>query len=175
MTTVINLYGGPGTGKSTTAAHLFALFKQEGRNVELVTEYAKDKVWEKSFDVLGNQVYVLGKQYHRMYRLLGKTDYIITDSPLLFSLYYGKHLGDNFKNLVLELYRSMDNIDIFLTRVKKYELVGRMQTEEQARLIDGEIKYILNQNNISHQVIAATKHAANDIFSCLNGVETWLR
>ena len=39
---VINLYGGPGTGKSTTAAALFALIKREGYNVELVTEFAID-------------------------------------------------------------------------------------------------------------------------------------
>lgn len=162
-TTVINLYGGPGTGKSTTAAHLFALLKQDGINAELVTEYAKDKVWESSFGVLGNQVYVLGKQYHRMYRLLNKTDVIITDSPLLMSLYYGRNNGSSFNNLVLELYRSMSNIDIFLKRVKKYVPVGRMQNEEEAKQIDVELLGLLTGNNVTTFKIEANKEAANKI------------
>ena len=47
-TVVINLFGGPGCGKSTIAAELFAILKKQGYEVELVTEYAKDKVWEES-------------------------------------------------------------------------------------------------------------------------------
>lgn len=39
---VINLYGGPGTGKSTTAAMLFAKMKLAGFNCEYVPEFAKD-------------------------------------------------------------------------------------------------------------------------------------
>lgn len=175
MTTVINLYGGPGTGKSTTAAHLFALLKQEGKNAELVTEYAKDKVWENSLGVLGNQIYVLGKQYHRMYRLLGKTDYIVTDSPLLFSLYYGSGHGNSFKQLVLELYKSMDNVNVFLKRVKPYVAVGRMQTEDQAKHIDIELMNILSANNISYQTVVGDRVAADEIYNNVIGVGAWLR
>lgn len=167
MTKVINLYGGPGTGKSTTAAHLFALMKQASMNVELVTEYAKDKVWENSLGVLGNQVYILGKQYHRMFRLLNKTEYIITDSPLLFSLYYGSSHGDSFKNLVLDLYRSMDNIDIFLHRVKKYVPLGRMQTEPEAKAIDQALLEILDNLKIPYKSIRAEVLGANRIFELL--------
>lgn len=144
MTQIINLYGGPGTGKSTTAAHTFALLKHQGINCELVTEYAKDKVWEDSLEVLGNQIYVFGKQYHRIYRLLDKVDYIITDSPLLLSIHYAKAHGPLFKGLVYEVYNSMKNIDIFLERQKKYQAIGRLQTEEEAKVIDKEIRNILD-------------------------------
>lgn len=44
---VINLFGGPGIGKSTLAAGLFEHMKIAGFNVELVNEYAKDMVWEQ--------------------------------------------------------------------------------------------------------------------------------
>jgi len=37
MTLVVNLYGGPGTGKSTTAAATFAELKMAGINCELVS------------------------------------------------------------------------------------------------------------------------------------------
>jgi len=46
MTRVINLLGGPGVGKSTAAAKLFAKYKDEGKSVELVREYVKDWAWE---------------------------------------------------------------------------------------------------------------------------------
>ena len=41
-TLVINLFGGPGCGKSTTMARLFADLKARGYNVEMVSEFAKD-------------------------------------------------------------------------------------------------------------------------------------
>jgi hypothetical protein len=41
MTVVVNLFGGPGTGKSTTASGVFYHLKRDNRNVELVQEYAK--------------------------------------------------------------------------------------------------------------------------------------
>ena len=59
---LINLFGAPGAGKSTGAAYIFSQLKMRGVNVELVTEFAKDKVWEKSVEVFNNQAYIFGKQ-----------------------------------------------------------------------------------------------------------------
>jgi adenylate kinase family enzyme len=42
-TKYINIFGGPGAGKSTTAAALFAEMKRRGMNVELATEVAEDR------------------------------------------------------------------------------------------------------------------------------------
>lgn len=63
MTTVINLFGGPGAGKSTLAALLFHHLKIRGLSCEMALEYAKDKVWEESYSTLHNQIYVFGKQH----------------------------------------------------------------------------------------------------------------
>lgn len=162
---VINLYGGPGTGKSTTAAHLFALMKQAGINCELVTEYAKDKTWEESFNVLSNQLYVLAKQEHRLHRVSDKVDYIITDSPILLSLAYTDqpYLSD----LIMELRKKYDNIDIMLRRVKAYNPVGRSQTEDEARQLDSNIEGILFDKLTKHQAIEANHNAANVILKNL--------
>ena len=59
-----------------------------GVNAELVTEFAKDKVWEESKAVFQNQQYIFGKQYFRLTRLEGKVDVVVTDSPILLSAYY---------------------------------------------------------------------------------------
>ena len=48
---VVNLFGAPGAGKSTGAAYIFAMLKMAGINAELVTEFAKDKVYEETKEV----------------------------------------------------------------------------------------------------------------------------
>lgn len=57
-TLVVNLFGGPGSGKSTGAAYVFARLKMLGYNAELVTEFAKDKTWEKNETALAAQDYI---------------------------------------------------------------------------------------------------------------------
>ena len=44
---IVNLFGGPGTGKSICAAQIFVDLKFKNKNVELITEYTKDATWEK--------------------------------------------------------------------------------------------------------------------------------
>ena len=51
---VCNFFSGPGAGKSTLAAATFARLKMLNVNCELVTEFAKDKTWEKNFTALSN-------------------------------------------------------------------------------------------------------------------------
>ena len=52
---LVNLYGAPGAGKSSGAAYIFSKLKMAGVNAELVTEFAKDKVYEHSKKVFENQ------------------------------------------------------------------------------------------------------------------------
>jgi hypothetical protein len=148
MSLVINLYGGPGTGKSTTAALVFGLLKTLGVNAELVTEYAKDRVWDEHFAIFSNQIYLFGKQYHRLHRLVGKVDVIVTDAPILLSLFYGTNVPDSFRQLVYDTYSSMKNLDVFLRRKKPYNPAGRMQSEEQAKDIDVKLAELLTSRGI---------------------------
>lgn len=154
-TLLVNLFGGPGTGKSTTMAGLFSKLKMAGVDCEQAPEFAKDKVWEGSTKVLGNQLYIFGKQHHRLWRLAGKVSCIVTDSPLLIALYYGKHITtDTFKNLVLEEHNRFPTLNVFLKRVKVYNPSGRMQTEKEAKQIDVELLNILTNSGVEvvHEV-----------------------
>lgn len=56
----INIIGSPCSGKSTVAVNLFAELKKLGTEAELITEYAKDCVWENSIDTLEDQIFVFG-------------------------------------------------------------------------------------------------------------------
>ena len=147
--TVINLIGGPGSGKSTLAAELFVEMKKRHMNTELVTEYVKDKVWEESFAMMENQLYLFGKQHHRMWRLSKKCDIVVTDSPLILSLYYGSKCNTpcspTFMKLVVEEFNKYDNINIVLKRANRYNPLGRMQTEDEARQVDNELLEIVKR------------------------------
>ena len=167
-TTTVNLFGGPGTGKSTTAAYVFALLKLRGVNAELVPEYAKRKVWEESIKgVARNQLYIFAKQQHAVFCCLGKVDVVVTDSPLLLSLHHGAGLSKSFKALVLEEALKQNPLNIFLLRAKTYNPTGRTETEEEAKRIDVSIRNILDLEGIPYQHLAANENAAHKIVEIL--------
>jgi len=147
---VINLFGSPSAGKSTTAAGVFYELKRRGIRCELVTEYAKSRVWEESFKTLDDQIYVFAKQQHKMSVLKGKVDIIITDSPLLLSLYYGKNYSSNFKNLINEIHNEYENINYYIYHLGEYDEVGRMQTKEESLLIGENLINILKNNDVEY-------------------------
>lgn len=160
---VVNLFGGPGTGKSTTAAATFAELKYRNVNAELVTEFAKDKVWEQSIHVLGNQPYLLGKQFHRLWRLQDKVDVAITDSPLLLLLHYGREWPDEFRRMVLMLHDRFNALNFMLGREKVYNPSGRLQTEQEARDMDVLIRDILDSNFVPYENMPANRMAVSAI------------
>lgn len=169
MTKIINLFGSPGTGKSTTSAGLFFLMKGAQYNVELVTEYAKDLVWQERHKTFHDQYYLSAKQNHRLEVLRDKVDYIITDSPLLLSLIYvPKGYYTQFKPIIREIFDSYENINIFLKRAKPYNPLGRNQNEEESNEVAVQIKEMLSAEQIPHIELEANNDAPNMIFKLIN-------
>lgn len=174
MTKVINLFGGPGTGKSSTAAELFSLMKWEGYNVELVSEYAKKVTWEGHTNLLHDQLYLLAKQNRSLERLRGQVEYIITDSPLLLGAHYTKagYLNGTFLDVVFALYDTYDNVNIMLKRHKPYLKVGRSQTEEEAKNIDVKLEILLHNNDIPYYNVDALQGCSADILNIITSIES---
>ena len=172
---IVNLFGAPGAGKSTGAAYIFSQLKMQGINAELVTEFAKDKVWEGSKAVFENQAYIFGKQYFRISRCANQVDVIVTDSPLLLSLLYNNDevLGDTFNNFVRKVFKSFDNRNYYIARVKEYNPVGRFQTEEQSDEKANELLVLLNNESIDYQIqpgeIAGYQKIVEDIIKEIKG------
>lgn len=138
---VINIFGGPGTGKSVTAAKLFAELKIQSKNAELVTEFAKELTYDESYRVMENQIWIFANQHQRMYRLKNKVDYIVTDAPLFNSIVYsGKDdINKAFHSFVIGEFNKYDNLNIYLERETIYQQAGRYQDEDGAKEIDDEV------------------------------------
>lgn len=148
---IVNLYAGPGAGKSTMAARLFVALKDQGAKVELATEYAKDLAYAGLLDGTIPQVQMLQNQTMRILRpLLGEkaADIVVTDSPLLLVSAYGKEQPDHplVRQIAIKqdamLRQQIGCLDVFLRRVKPYAAYGRTQTEAEAKALDNEIRGI---------------------------------
>lgn len=170
---VINIFGGPGAGKSTTAAALFVMMKQDGFRVELVTEFAKTLTYEGNAQTLDNQLAVLGEQDRRLRKLVGKVDFAITDSPLPMQLVYasGAFKGEWFTEAVLGAFHTYDNFNVFLKRLKPFQAYGRNQTEEEAKKLDIDIALTLWEHDREvlekGVVVAGDSSAAKEIYDRL--------
>lgn len=151
---VVNLWAGPGAGKSTLGAGLFHKMKSAGEKVELVTEYAKELVYEEN-PLLTNNLQILSEQDKRLRRLIGKVDYAITDSPLPLTVIYGKPPFDQpwFINAAWGAFLGYDNINIYVSRVKPYYEYGRYQTEDEARKLDEHVRNLMRTWRLPYKVI----------------------
>ena len=154
-TIVVSLFGAPGAGKSTLTAYVFAKLKMLGVNCEMVTEFAKDKVWEKNNEALSNQIYIFAKQYYRISRCADKVDVIVTDSPLFLSPFYNKdpEIDEPLKQLVYTISSRYDNLNYFIKRSKKYKPVGRLQKEDESNQYAIKIKEMLTLFNVEFKEI----------------------
>lgn len=167
---IVNLYAGPGTGKSTTAAATFAELKYRGVNCEYITEYAKDATWERRGPkVFLAQEYIFGKQHFKIARVADEVDYLVTDSPILLGLVYTPpdFYLPSLKYVLREAYDRYDNLDVFLLRSKAYNPSGRNQTEDEARVKDIEIKEMLMKQNISFSMINVSRETPNQIIQLM--------
>lgn len=162
-TLLVNLYAGPGSGKSTGAAYIFAKLKMAGVDCEYVSEYAKDRVWQDDqFPLKYCQLYVTGKQCLKVARLLGKVDVIVTDSPIAMGAMYTEEKP--YQDVCLyEAKKYPNTFNIFVKRVKKYNPNGRNQTEEEARAIDGRLLEFLDSNNLKYETADGTEDGYNEI------------
>lgn len=168
---VLNLFGGPGSGKSTTAADLFALMKWKQVNVELVNEFAKEVTWEKRYTILEDQIYVTAQQNRKLWRLQNQVDWAITDSPLILAECYSKedYFPETFIPFIHDVFCHYDNVNVFLKRDKPYSPIGRNQSEEQAIELDNKIKKMLKAHNYPFIEVTGDEHAKHEIFEYIGG------
>lgn len=169
-TIVINIAGGPGTGKTTVAAELFSKLKEKGYEVENVSEFAKELVWEGRNEAFDDRLYMHGEQNHRLMQMNNKLDYIITDSPLfLTAVYNNYYLKDKFpksynqmiENVTLETFKLYNNKVYLLDRNTNYKIVGRRENKNTAKQIDEALIKYLDKNKIKYKKLSLDNAVEN--------------
>jgi len=170
---LINLYGGPGIGKSVFAARLYTELSMRELCVELVGEYAKELIWQKDYDKLKYQPFVTKGQIKKL-APVGQCNIVITDSPLMLGLIYAKneqHAKKSFK-LIKDWHCNMEGVDeinILLKRDRSgYQENGRMESLEEASKKDEEIEKLLINHSIPYTSYSNLIHPAEvirDLFS----------
>lgn len=160
MSTVISFFAGPCSGKSVSAAYIFAELKRRGVNAELVSEYVKDWVWEGRPMGVYDQFYFTAKQIKKESRLLGKADVVITDCPVWLGAYYAERISpplirNGVESAVQGYYLQSHleghrHIDIWLNRPDvPYDERGRWHTEIEAKQVDENLRPFLVKRGVN--------------------------
>lgn len=170
-TLIVNIYGGPGAGKSTTALQLVAELKKLGYHADYVSEVAKELVYAKDFEhldgTLKNQSKILSEQKRRLDIMLDNVDVVVTDSPLLLNTVYLKENAPEYIESVFSQYENYNNYNVVVERdlSVKFEQEGRIHNLEESIKKDGEINTLLDSHDIDYQ-----RFDRNNIAGILDGI-----
>lgn len=173
---IINLFGGPGIGKSTQASGLFTEMKKHHMSVEYTYEFPKEVAWEGNVSQLSDQFFITANQHRNISRLYGKVEYIIVDSPIVLGCFYEQRYGEGYpasfygktslSKFLWNLFGQYENINILLTRNNEtYDSNGRLQDLKEAQEIDTDIKETLIINSIPFTEFMVGTNTAVDIFN----------
>jgi len=172
-TKIINLFAGPGAGKSTVASGLFHEMKKLHIKCDAPYEFPKELAWNESNKEIKDQLYVIANQHRGIVRSYGIVDYIILDSPLLLSLAYKNNYtseypanlyGDSFELMMIDIHNKYDNINVFLERPDKYhQNEGRFHDESMSLDLDNKIMEILNENDIDYTKVKVDEFTIKSI------------
>jgi len=141
---VINLLGGPGSGKSTISSKLFSDMKINGYNVDFVHEYIKKWTYLNLFPNSFDQLYVTAKQIYEIdIRLRNNVNYVVVDGAPVMGAFYAQYNNMSYWKHLIELIKNVDAVypplNIFINvkkDEKKYNKHGRFHSLEQSIQID---------------------------------------
>lgn len=155
---MINIFGGPCSGKSVFASRAFQELKIAGYKCEQIPEYAKKLVYDKRFLTLKDQLYIFAKTNKELQVLEQEgLDFVILDGSLLLSKYYAEKNNykiKSFSQFALDVFNTYDNINLFLRTIHPFQKYGRLQSEDEAQKMSEEIKAFLIQESIPFCVIS---------------------
>lgn len=155
-TLVINMLAGPGAGKTACAWEVASELKKQSFVTEYVSEYAKELVWDGNMALLDgsrkSQLHLLEVQENRLRRLVGKVDFIVTDSPILLNTLYlteGTAAEKRaYMDAVFQRFSQYNNFCVFVERGRSFEQEGRIHSEQQSRALDRQITELLQHYGI---------------------------
>ena len=179
MSKLINLFGGPGIGKSGIAAGITYKLKKNHISCDQPYEFPKLLAWDDNHSAIQDQLYVLANQHRGIVKSYGKVDYIVLDSPILLSLTYRNYYkgteypsslyGESFDKMVLDTFNQYDNINIVLDRADGvHNNDERYQNLEESKELDIVIENSLIENNIPFHKIKVDDDTVDNIIELIN-------
>ncbi|MBP3431438.1 MAG: AAA family ATPase [Clostridia bacterium] len=169
-TILVNLLGAAGSGKSTLACDVFAKLKRKGFRCEYVPEYAKNVVYEENYRRLANQLYIFSSQYFSLDLVRDKVDIVITDSPMVLSIFYNNERDNKnkvpeeiFNQLVLYCHSTFDNLNFLIKRNHEYKQEGRYQNESQAKQEEVVLENLLDKLGVDTMKLLSSDDCASKI------------
>ena len=170
-TLVVNMFGGPGAGKSTLAKDTVTALCKKGIIAEFMSEVAKDLVWDKRYRELNLQPYVFGEQLNRLERVVGQVDVAVTESPILLSaIYQDTKWPLSFRQGIVEIFKRYNNLNIFVVRNHQYVSVGRRGSEQSAIEVDEKIQKFLLDNGEDCSRIVTGEGAVGKVLELVESV-----
>jgi len=181
MSKVINLFGGPGIGKSSIASGLTYKLKKNHITCDNPYEFPKVLAWDENYSAISDQLYVVANQHRGIVKSLGKVDYIILDSPVILSLIYKEYYnekrdsdypsrlyGDNFDAMVLDIHRGYDSVNVLLKRQSgNHNEKERYQNLEESIEIDSMIQNSLDTHDIKYYEIDMGDNTVDEIYKII--------
>lgn len=163
---ILNLFGGPGIGKTTAAAKVFVELKMLGLEAANPEEHAKLAIWKGRPDLLDQQLVILGLTWETLHAVSDKVDVVVMDSPLMLcSVYAGTREAEHFHQTVADFHKRMPRINIVLQRPKDltYSQRGRRETSDVAQQIDTKVRQTLDRFQEPYDMVEVTPENAKII------------
>lgn len=174
-TLVISFVGGPGTGKSTAALGTAFKLKSKMKSVEYVDEFAKSLVYNGTLEnYISNQAYIIAEQYKRIYDLIGKVDYVVSDAGLQISALHSSS-EKVIEDLAWHLTGKINQFTILIERdpsLYGYDEEGRIESEEESQVFSKKLEEYLKANNAQYLKVVGSDAAIEAALRIIEERET---
>lgn len=174
---VVNVFGGPGVGKTTTAARIFTALKMRAIDSELIDEVARTCIQTGQLGALEIQPYLFGQSLYRLKTTARNTDVVIMDAPLLLNPIYDKRQSPGLRALCWEEHQLFPNLNIVLDRPNhvKHSMVGRIHDLDQSENLHNDIVRFLDEIKLPYVRMRADDGGVEQIADWVCGLLPQIR
>ncbi len=149
---IVNLFGGPGIGKSRVALELTGRLKSQGFDAEYVDEWIKEAAWLGYHDLFNQPDVIAANQRRKLETVKQHCTIVVTDCPLILTVPYAKYNvkkwpHESFSAMVTTLFNQYNNYNVWLERNPTiFKQTGRRETLSDATKLDSLIKEFIDNN-----------------------------